>query len=60
MDQNEWIVEELERVFQNSRDYKQKALIAAAQQLIKEQALRIIQMEGELDGTLWSPRNWNE
>ncbi|MFL2133271.1 hypothetical protein [Desemzia sp. FAM 24101] len=60
MDQNEWIVEELERVFQNSRDYKQKALIAATQQLIKEEALRVTQMEGELDGTLWSPRNWSE
>lgn len=43
-----------------SRDYKQKALLAAAKRLIQEQTVRIQQMEGELDGTLWSPRNWSE
>lgn len=60
MDQNEWIIQELERAFQMSRDYKQKALLAATKRLIREQTVRIQQMEGELDGTLWSPRNWSE
>ena len=60
MDQNEWIIQELERAFQMSRDYKQKALLAATKRLIQEQTVRIQQMEGELDGTLWSPRNWSE
>lgn len=60
MNQNEWMIQELSGVFERSRDYKQKALIAAAQKLIKEQSVRITQMEGELDGTLWSPSKWNE
>lgn len=60
MDQNEWMIRELENIFERSRDYKQKALILAIQRLIEEQRLRITQMEGELDGTLWSPSKWNE
>lgn len=60
MEKEEWMLQELERVFYNSRDYKQKALIESARGLIKEQSERIQQMEGELDGTLWSPRDWYE
>ncbi|WP_251006105.1 hypothetical protein [Carnobacterium sp. ISL-102] len=60
MEQKEWLIQELERLRQTSRDYKQKALLIAVKDLIDEQAERIRQMEGELDGTLWSPRNWNE
>ncbi|SIN92905.1 hypothetical protein SAMN05878443_0529 [Carnobacterium alterfunditum] len=60
MEQKEWLLQELERLRQTSRDYKQKALLIAVKDLIDEQAERIRQMEGELDGTLWSPRNWNE
>ena len=60
MEQKEWLLLELERVIQTSRDYKQKALLKAVRDLINEQVERIRQMEGELDGTLWSPRNWNE
>lgn len=58
--QDEWLLEELENIYRNSRDYRQKALIKATQNMIKEQSERIRQMEGELDGTLWSPRNWKE
>lgn len=60
MEQKEWLLQELERLNQTSRDYKQKALLRATKDLINEQTERIRQMEGELDGTLWSPRNWNE
>ena len=58
MGEKEWILSELKRVFEDSRDYKQKALIAAAIHLLEEQYLRIEQKEGELDGSLWSPRDW--
>ena len=60
MEQKEWLLQELERVIQTSRDYKQKALLKAVKDLINEQVERIRQMEGELDGSLWSPRNWSE
>ena len=60
MEQKEWLIQELERLIQTSRDYKQKALLKAVIALMDEQVERIRQMEGELDGILWSPRNWNE
>ncbi|HLR41272.1 MAG TPA: hypothetical protein VK091_06305 [Virgibacillus sp.] len=60
MEDNEWMMKELERVYHKSQDFKQQALIRATQQIIREQDKRIWQMEGELDGTLWSPKKWNE
>ncbi|WP_028274863.1 hypothetical protein [Atopococcus tabaci] len=60
MEEQEWIYEQLDKLFEDSRDYQQKALILAAKKLIQEQYERIEQMKGELDGTLWSPRSWNE
>lgn len=60
MDKEEWVLAELDSLFADSQDYKQKALLKATSQLIKEQFKRIRQMEGELDGKLWSPSNWGE
>lgn len=57
-EQKEWVIQELDRLFQDSQDYKQKALLLAANKLIKEQEKRKEQLQGELDGTLWSPGNW--
>ncbi|MGX7394336.1 hypothetical protein [Carnobacterium mobile] len=59
MDKEEWVLSELESMVANSQDYKQKALLKATIRLIKEQYKRISQMEGELDGKLWSPSNWS-
>ncbi|WP_027108050.1 hypothetical protein [Lacticigenium naphthae] len=60
MEEAQWIQGELEKLFKESRDYKQKALILALKEHIAEQSNRIEQMQGELDGSLWSPRKWNE
>lgn len=60
MEKNEWILQELQRAFDESKDYNKRVLIKAAESIIKEQAKRIDQMEGEIDGTLWSPRKWGE
>lgn len=56
--EREWMSEELEKAFENSKDYKQKALLLGAKNLIEEQYTRIEQMQGELDGTMWSPKQW--
>lgn len=45
-----WIVEE--------KEYKERALLMAAKILLLEQAKRIEQAHGELDGRMWSPENW--
>lgn len=58
MGEREWIDAQLEKAVEDSRDYEQKALLLATKALIEEQYTRIEQMQGELDGTMWSPKNW--
>lgn len=57
---NEWMLNELAGIDDQNSDIDQQALIRATEQLIREQDKRIWQMEGELDGTLWSPKRWDE
>ncbi|MEC6747992.1 hypothetical protein VXN63_05515 [Marinilactibacillus sp. XAAS-LB27] len=59
MEEQEWLLNKLTDLFRSSRDYKQKALIQATIETIEEQEKRKTQLQGELDGTLWSPGNWN-
>ncbi|WP_423188520.1 hypothetical protein ACO1PF_07870 [Alkalibacterium sp. f15] len=60
MEDNQWLKNQLEKLFEESHDYKQKALLQATKELLIEQEKRREQLQGELDGTLWSPVNWNE
>ncbi|QHS21735.1 hypothetical protein GWK91_01700 [Virgibacillus sp. MSP4-1] len=60
MEQNAWIHEQLQHLFANTDDYNRRTLIKAAQDLIREQEKRIYQMEGEIEGTIWSPKRWGE
>jgi len=54
------LMNQLEKLSEESRDYKQKALLQATKELLQEQEKRREQLQGELDGTLWSPGNWNK
>ena len=45
-----WILE--------AKEYKERALLAAAKTLLLAQAKRIEHAHGELDGRMWSPENW--
>jgi len=60
MEDNQWLMDQLEKLTVKSQDYKQKALLQAARELLEEQEKRREQLQGELDGTLWSPGKWNE
>jgi len=60
LDRDEWILEELQQIYDKSHNYNHLTLIKATQDLIKEQRKRRLQMEGELEGTIWSPRRWGE
>ncbi|MGP4041049.1 hypothetical protein ACTWP4_14295 [Gracilibacillus sp. D59] len=60
MEENEWILQQLQHVLDKSDHYNQRTLMKAAQNIIKEQSKRMDQMEGEMEGTIWSPRKWNE
>jgi len=59
MEDKDWLMNQLDVLFEASRDYKQKALLLATKELLEEQEKRREQLQGELDGTLWSPGNWN-
>lgn len=54
----EWIQTQLDQLFVQSTDYKQKALLLGLKEVIEEQSVRKEQIQGELDGTLWSAQNW--
>ena len=47
-----WILE--------AKEYKERALLVASKTLLLEQAKRIEQAHGELDGRMWSPEIWAE
>ena len=55
-----WLPDDFKEECLQNVQIAEKALLKAVTALIDEQVERIRQMEGELDGTLWSPRNWNE
>ncbi|API87978.1 MULTISPECIES: hypothetical protein [Marinilactibacillus] len=58
MEDQQWLITQLEELFKKSHDYKQKALLQATINLIIEQEERKEQLQGELDGRLWNPGNW--
>ncbi|HLR04161.1 MAG TPA: hypothetical protein VK111_15575 [Virgibacillus sp.] len=60
MEENDWILDELDHIDEQESSTHQQAIILAAKQIIREQDKRIWQMEGEMDGTLWSPKRWDE
>jgi hypothetical protein len=60
MENNEWILAQLKQAYEKSKDYNTRTLLREAKQIIKEQIKRIDQMEGEIEGTIWSPRRWSE
>lgn len=55
-----WILDDIESLLIKSNDYREKALLLATKNLVLEQAIRIEQLEGQLDGMLWSPREWEK
>jgi len=59
MEENiQWSLGQLDQLIKDSHDYKQKALLMGVQDLLLEQEKRTEQIQGQLDGTLWSPNDW--
>ena len=58
METEQWVLEQLDYLNEQSRDYRQKALFQETKKLFQEQYQRIGQAEGELDGRMWSPKDW--
>ncbi|HLQ75199.1 MAG TPA: hypothetical protein VK107_04055 [Alloiococcus sp.] len=55
----DWTIQQIEQLIQKSQDYKEKALLESVKKALFEQEKRREQNQGELDGTLWSPGEWN-
>jgi hypothetical protein len=56
----QWINEQLNQLFSESRDYKQKAFLLGLKELMIEQQKRKEQLQSRLDGELCSPKGWQE
>ncbi|VTU65549.1 hypothetical protein [Dolosigranulum pigrum] len=60
MEKADWARAELAKRAEASQNYTQKAFYLEASALIEELVLRCQQNQGELDGTLWSPEEWED
>jgi len=58
MADEDWIKQTLEELITSTKAYEDRALLLAAEKLLLEQLTRIEQLEGQLDGTLWSHTHW--
>lgn len=56
--EKEWLISEIVTEIDASNSYEEKALLKEALILVQEQYQRIEQSEGQLDGSLWSPKDW--
>lgn len=59
METQDWMLEQIHDLEARSRDYRQKALFQEFAKVIEEQYKRIKQAEGEVDGRMWSPKEWS-
>ncbi|UQS87463.1 hypothetical protein MOO44_04730 [Nicoliella spurrieriana] len=58
MENNEWLLEQLQKFAKTEPDFPDRCLFEAAQRMVVEQAKRIQQANDELDGRIWSPDKW--
>ena len=58
MDEQSWLIEEIKACYLASNTYEKKAFFQEVEKIVREQIKRIEQAEGELDGSLWSPKKW--
>lgn len=54
----DWLTQQLDQWMADCPDYKERAFLQAAKQLLLEQQQRIEQQQAQLDGQLWSPKEW--
>ncbi len=58
MSELKWLLEETNQMELKATSYQEKAFYQELKKVISEQYKRIEQAEGEIDGTLWSPKKW--
>lgn len=58
MDSIEWKLDQIDCWIENSTDYVEQALLCSIRQMLLQQVNRIEQQKAELDGRMWSPKEW--
>lgn len=58
MKKSEELARKIKKLEQMSGNYEDKAFFQELKRMMDEQSIRIEQAEGEIDGRLWSPKNW--
>lgn len=58
MTRSDSLLKQLTKVQNECKEYQQRAVIKAVIDMLIQQEQRIEQLEGEIDGTLWSPQQW--
>ena len=56
-DDEKWLTAEFKQGA-DQQSFIKKAILLEAAELVKEQSKRIEQSEMEIDGRIWSPKNW--
>ena len=60
MEEKNWLMIEIDELLTQVSSYEEKALYASLKKIVAEQYNRLEQLEGQLDGTLWSPKEWGQ
>ncbi|MGX4686535.1 hypothetical protein JNUCC83_06505 [Vagococcus sp. JNUCC 83] len=58
MDEKQWILNELSLLKEETQIYEVTAFLKGLEEVLIEQYTRINQAESEIDGLLWSPKEW--
>lgn len=58
MDEKQWILNELSLLKEETQTYEVTAFLNGLEEVLIEQYTRINQAEAEIDGLLWSPKEW--
>ena len=55
---SKWMEEQIATWQEEYQDYKERAFLEACKQLLLEQQQRVDHYKAQLDGQLWSPKEW--
>ncbi|KRL98104.1 hypothetical protein [Liquorilactobacillus satsumensis] len=57
-EKDDWLINQLDLLATQSKRYETRAFFMCMSECAAEQKKRLEQAKGELDGRLWSPKNW--
>lgn len=55
---DKWIEHEIQKLIEEQTDYRHIALLESTKEFLQQLSERKEQLELEIDGNMWSPKNW--